>query len=142
MREIAKEYGIAPPEVGQSMDEQYNSPATKNNTQPITVYQRLAATFGVDTLERAEQTVYVVLFILLILFLAGGLAISSEAFFKASGKDVPDNIDDLLLNVESLFTPTIIMFLTLSSLFGLFKQSQLSSGATSYVELDKDADAE
>jgi len=138
IQKIAKEYGIEPPKVGQDLDEKYSAGSAQSSSESSTVYQKLAGAFSVEALEVAEKVVYVVLSIMLVLFIGSGLGISSEAFFKASGKEVPENIDMFLTNLEQLFTPTIVIFLALSSMLGLFKQSQLSSGATTYTEVDKD----
>lgn len=90
-------------------------------------------------LDAAESVVYVALAGLLFAFIASGIAISSEAFLKASGRDVSEEFDAVVKLIERGFTPLTIVFLALSSLLGIYKQSQLSSGATSYENL-KDGD--
>lgn len=137
---LASKYGIRPPQPGDQLDQKFNTPSsTANDKQPSpSAYQRLAATFGVETLDAAERVLVIALGVMLVAFLVSGIAISSEAFFKASGKEVPENFDALLVTLEQAFTPTVLIFLALSSVFGLYKQSQLSSGATSYSALNKD----
>lgn len=140
MEEIARGYGVAKPRVAEGMDAKYNKPAKSDDAPSPTVYQTLARVFGVEALDKAERIVLVALGVFLVAFLAGGIAISSEAFFKATGKDISDSLDATLANVEQVFTPALVVFLSLSSLFGLYKQSQLTSGATAYVEEPKDGD--
>ncbi|CAN8064241.1 unnamed protein product [Agarophyton chilense] len=129
---IAEEYGIRPPRPGDQLDRKYTQ---KKPTEQKTLYQSLAGAFGVPTLNAIEQGLYVVLGGLLFFLLTTGLAISSEAFFKASGKPIPDSLDAFATNVQNLFSPALLSFLVLSSLFGIFKQSQLESGTSSYSSL-------
>lgn len=138
IEQLAGKYGIRPPKPGDQLDQKFNSPSSDDDQPPPTAYQRLAGAVGIETLDAAERVVVIALGVLLTVFLVIGLGISSEAFFKASGKEVPENIDAFLLSLEQAFTPTVIVFLALSSVFGLYKQSQLSSGATSYSALNKD----
>lgn len=140
IEKLAGKYGIRAPKPGDEHDQKYSAPSSSSSDDlsPPTAYQRLAGAVGIETLNAAERVVVVTLGILLVIFLASGLGISSEAFFKASGKEVPDNLDALLVRLEQVFTPAGIVFLALSSVFGLYKQSQLSSGATSYSALNKD----
>ena len=128
------------PRPGDDLDRKFNSTSSvdPDNQPPPSAYQRLAGAFGVEALNAAERVLVVALGTMLIAFLASGLAISSEAFFKASGKEIPDNVEAILLSLEQAFTPTIVIFLALSSVFGLYKQSQLSYGASSYSALSKD----
>ena len=133
--EKAQAIGIRKPAPGDQMDRKYNAPGKAAGPQP-TFYQMLAGVFGVETLEKFEKILYVVLSAGLGFFLVGGLAISSEAFFKASGSDIPEGLDPLITNLQQLFTPSLFIFLALSSFLGLYKQSQLSSGVTSYTELE------
>ncbi|CDF38853.1 unnamed protein product [Chondrus crispus] len=137
---LASKYGIRAPRPGDDLDRKFNSTSSSDpeNQPPPSAYQRLAGAFGVEALNAAERVLVVALGTMLIAFLASGLAISSEAFFKASGKEIPDNVEAVLLSLEQAFTPTLLIFLALSSVFGLYKQSQLSSGASSYSALSKD----
>lgn len=137
---LASKYGIRAPRPGDDLDRKFNTSSSFDTdaAEPLTAYQRLVRIFGVEALDAVEGVVVVALGIILVVFLTSGIAISSEAFFKASGKEIPDYIEATLLNLEKAFTPTVLVFLGLSSMFGLYKQSQLSSGATSYSTLNKD----
>lgn len=131
--EIASDFGLKPEKPTSSLDRQFNERRTDDEPPP-TLYQRLAGTFGVATLDAVEGVVFVILAGLLITFLGSGIAISVEAFFKATGKPVPDNLDDLAVAAEKWFTPSVGVFLVLSSIYGFYKQSQLNSGAAQYDE--------
>lgn len=131
--EIASEYGVEAPKPGSQLDRKYNQDTKEEPTR--TLYQSLAASIGVSTLEALEKGLYVTLGSLLLFIIGGGLAISSEAFFKASGKPVPEGFDVFATWIGGTFTPVLLLFLVLSSILGLYKQSQLSSGASSYTEL-------
>lgn len=135
---IASTYGVRPPRPGDSQDRQYTASKPASEAPPPSLYQRLAAAVGVETLDSAERVVYVALGLLLAAFLGAGLAISAEAFLKASGREVPEGVDAFVTAVEGGFTPIVLVFLALSSLLGVYKQSQLSSGATSYEALSED----
>lgn len=138
LRQLASRRGVQPPTPGDQLDRKYNITIPTPTSSPQTLYQFLVTVFGTPTLDMFERGLYVVLGAMLLAFVAGGLAISSEAFFKASGKPVPQQLDDVLGQVQAVFTPVGLVFLALSSVLGVFKRSQLNSGVTAYSELRKD----
>lgn len=138
LREIASRRGVKPPTPGDRLDRKYNVTVPTPTSSPQTLYQFLVTVFGTPKLEVFERGLYILLGGVLLVFIVGGLAISSEAFLKASGKPVPDQLDDVLSSVQVVFTPIGLAFLALSSVLGVYKRSQLNSGVTAYSELRKD----
>lgn len=132
--DVLGQYGLPLKKPGDQLDELYTQ---KKPEETKTFYQTLAGVFGVPALEVFEKALFVVLGTLLIFLITGGLLISSEAFFKVSGQETPAYIDYLANTIEKLFSPALVMFLLSSSFFGIYKQSQLASGSTSYSELRK-----
>lgn len=133
-KQFASEYGLDVPRPGQELDRQYTSKDRKEKAPSKTLYQMLADTFGVSTLDSIEGAVYLLLGILLLGFISSGLLIASEAFFKASKQDIPPSLDVIAIAAEHWFTPALFLFLGLSSVFGIYKQSQLNSGVAQYDE--------
>lgn len=133
--DIANQYGVEVPRAGSGLDRQYTSSSKGKDTAPeVTLYQMLANTFGVSTLDNLETATYVLLGLLLFAFLGTGLAIASEAFFAASKVDIPPTLDSVAVVGARFFTPLLVVFIVLSSMLGLYKQSQLNSGAAQYDE--------
>ncbi|PXF48535.1 hypothetical protein BWQ96_01704 [Gracilariopsis chorda] len=129
---IAERYGVQPPKPGDQLDRKYTKVKPE---EPKTMYQSLAGAVGVETLNLVEQGLYVALGGLLTFLITCGLLISSEAFYKATGKDIPESLDAFTSMVQGYFTPALVIFLVLSSVLGIYKQSQLESGASSYSSL-------
>lgn len=136
LEKVAAEFGIKPPRPGEELDRQFTSSSNSEKDEPEfkTVYQFLAEIVGVKTLDTIEFVTYVVLGGMLFAFLATGLAFASEAFFKASQSEVPSSLDNFVTAAEKWFTPLLLSFIALSSVLGLYKQSQLNSGTTQYDE--------
>ena len=135
LQEIAQKYGVKPHRAGESLDKKYNTKAAEDNESGGGgIYLALVNLLGTSTLDTLEVGLIAVLAGLLGAFLLLGIGISSEAFFKATGGTMPPSFAAALDHAEPLFTPVLFVFLALSSLFGLYKQSQLKSGATGYVE--------
>ncbi len=132
LAKIAREFGVLPAQPGQDLDKKYSEPNSETAAKESTLYLALAGLIGVDTLATLEVGTYFVLGGLLTALITLGLAISSAAFYKAVEKPVPDVLDSFLNNAEPLFTPTVVLFLILSSILGIYKQSQLNSGVTGY----------
>lgn len=135
LAKIAAEFGVEAPKPGSQFDKKYNTPEA--NEQDTTLYQTLAGSVGQENLDTAEKAVYYILAGLLSFVIAVGLAFSTEAFYKATGKEIPAQLDAAVAVVEGLFTPALIAFFAFSSVLGLYKQSELTSGATSYSEKDE-----
>lgn len=133
-KQLASEYGLDAPRPGEDLDRQYTSKDRPEKTPSKTLYQMLAANFGVSTLDTIEGAVYVLLGTLLLAFISTGLLIASEAFFKASQQEIPPTLDAIAITAEHWFTPVLFLFIGLSSVFGIYKQSQLNSGAAQYEE--------
>lgn len=135
IEKVAAEFGIKPARPGEDLDKRFTSTSpTKNDAPPKTLYQVLADAVGVDVLDRLESVMYVALGALLLAFLSTGLAIASEAFFKASQASIPPALDAFAVSAEKWFTPLLFVFIALSSILGIYKQSQLNSGAAQYDE--------
>lgn len=129
---IGEEFGVRPARPGQALDEKIKREAASEEQFN---YSGLVEVFGQGALDTMEKVVFVALALLFTVFLASGLAISSLAAFKATGKPVPDGWDEFLTNhVEGAFTPSLFVFFGLSSFYGLYKQAQLSAGTTGYKE--------
>lgn len=139
---IAGKYGVRKSRPGEYLDEQYNkgSMATKAKQGSSTPsYDSLVKTFGQRNLEVFEKTLFAILVTLFGVFIAGGLAISSLAYYKAVGKPAPDGWDDFVSqNIYSAFTPTLFGFFILSSIYGLYKQWQLSAAGNSFSNSRRD----
>lgn len=132
--EIAKKFGVEAPKPGRQMDIKYNPESSTGEAQQKTLYLMLVDMLGVNTLQVLEKLLGITLATLMAAFLSLGTGIAVEAFFKATGRAFPEKMDDLLSSAEPAFTPIFILFLALSSIFGLYKQSQLNSGITGYSE--------
>lgn len=132
--QIAANAGMEVPRVGAELDRQFTSKDRADDSPPLTVYQRLADVFGVATLDTIEGGVFFLLGGLLLSFLGSGLLIASEAFFKASKTEISPGLDAVVVSAEQWFTPLLFAFLAVSSLYGLYKQSQLNSGIAQYDE--------
>lgn len=140
MKTIAEGYGVRPPRAGATQDRIYGKGGKREpEAPPETVYERLVGVFGEEGLENAERVVYVALSGLLVAFLGIGIAISTEAFFTATGREVPEGMDVIVRQLYDAFTPVALGFLGLSSLLGLYKQAQLGAGVTGYENI-KDSD--
>lgn len=139
IKQIATKYGVRVPQPGDLLDAKFNAPSSANDA-PLSpsFYQFLASKLGIPALDSAERALYVLLAVLLLTFLGSGLVISAQAFFKATGNGLSEQLDPAVATVEALFTPVGLVFLLLSSLLGLYKQSQLNSGATAYTQLTND----
>lgn len=132
IEQIAKVFGILPTQPGQDLDQQYNTEDAADSASGASLYTALASAVGTDTLDTIEVGTIWTLGGLLAAFIALGLGISSAAYYTAASKPIPAGLDSFLNSVEPLFTPLLVAFLVLSSIFGLYKQSQLNSGATGY----------
>lgn len=137
--QIAERYGVQLPKPGDQLDRKYTKAQPE---EPKTLYQSLASAVGVEALNFVEQGVYITLGALLTFLITCGLSISSEAFFKATGKDIPESLESLASIIQGFFTPALVIFLLLSSALGIYKQSQLESGASSYSSLRKSSQEE
>ena len=72
---------------------------------------------------------------LISVFLSVGVAVSVEAYFKSTGKGVPEGLREFTDGVfNQTFTPSLVGFLGVSVGYGLLKQSQLRSGEAQYKE--------
>merc|ERR1740124_360953 len=70
-----------------------------------------------------------------ILFVTAGVAITAEAYSKASQNPLPENIDSFIVNViEPNFTPGLFVLLAFSVSLGAFAALQLSSTGSQYRE--------
>lgn len=70
-----------------------------------------------------------------LLFVASGIGISIEAWSKASGSVLPENVDEFIVNViEPNFTPGLGVLLGFSISLGVFSLGQLGSKSTQYRE--------
>merc|ERR1712127_365167 len=70
-----------------------------------------------------------------ILFVAAGLAITVEAWSKATANPLPSEVDAFISNVvEPNFTPGLGVLLSFSVGLGLFASLQLNSAASTYRE--------
>lgn len=138
LEQIAKDFGVVPPKPGSQLDDKYARSSAEEG-EPPNLYESLVSLLGVSTLESMEKALYVVLGGLLTSVIGGGLVISSEAFFKASGRAIPEGLDVFASSTEKLLSPALVAFLVLSSVLGIFKQSQLSSGVATYSESPEDS---
>lgn len=70
-----------------------------------------------------------------VLFIAAGIGITAEAWSKASGNPLPDDIDAFIVNtVEPNFTPGLLVLLGFSVSLGAFASLQLGSAGAQYKE--------
>lgn len=137
LEDVARGFGVGAPRPEDALDENARASAGRGLSER-TFYSVMESAVGESTLENFERTLIGLIGTLLAAFLSLGLAISSAAFFKASGSDIPVSLNTFLDTAEPLFTPIFVVFLVLSSTFGLYKQSQLSSGVTGYGAKRKD----
>lgn len=134
LKQLAGRYGISQSKPGDVLDRKFTE-SKSSSTYQKSFYESLVETFGASFLDSAERALYLILGVLLIAFLSGGIAISSEAFFKATGKEVSEGMSTTLEYIEKAFTPIGVVFLVFSSMLGLYKQAQLTSGATSFERI-------
>lgn len=74
-------------------------------------------------------------FICTILFVSAGIGITAEAWSKASGNPLPEDIDAFIVNVvEPNFTPGLLVLLGFSVSLGAFAALQLGSEGAQYKE--------
>lgn len=84
---------------------------------------------GIDLFLKAGTAVCSVLFVL------AGLFIAAEAWSKASGDALPENLDAFIVNiVEPNFTPGLLVLLSFSVSLGAFAALQLGSQGATYKE--------
>jgi hypothetical protein len=146
IEKTAAGFGLYKARAGQALDDKYNS--GKSSTKeplPFTPpgYKDLVAFAGLRNLEAAEKVVFVLLVAVFSGFLSIGLAISSLAFFKATAAEPPAGFENFVSDtLQGFFTPSLLAFFGLSTVYGLYKQAQLNSGATSYAEISKDDTAD
>jgi len=70
-----------------------------------------------------------------LLFVSSGIGITAEAWSKASGNPLPDDIDAFIVNtIEPNFTPGLLVLLGFSVSLGVFSALQLSSAGAQYKE--------
>jgi len=68
-------------------------------------------------------------------FIAGGIGICVEAWSKATGNVLPDEMDAFIVNViEPNFTPGLLVLLGFSISLGIFAGAQLGSASSQYKE--------
>mmetsp|Transcript_41092 Transcript_41092/g.60307 ORF Transcript_41092/g.60307 Transcript_41092/m.60307 type:complete len:245 (-) Transcript_41092:331-1065(-) len=73
--------------------------------------------------------------ICVILFGLAGVAITVEAWSNVSDTKLPENIDNIIVNIiEPNFTPGLLVLLGFSVSLGLFATAQLGSGSSQYTE--------
>jgi len=69
------------------------------------------------------------------LFVLSGVGITAEAWAVATGKALPENVDNFIVNViEPNFTPGLLVLLGFSVSLGIFATAQLGSGSSVYKE--------
>jgi len=70
-----------------------------------------------------------------LLFILAGIGICIEAWSKASGEVLPENVDNFIVQViEPNFTPGLLVLLGFSVSLGLFASAQMSSEGAQYRE--------
>ena len=70
-----------------------------------------------------------------VLFVLAGVGITAEAWSVATGNNLPENVDDFIVNViEPNFTPGLLVLLAFSVSLGVFATAQLGSGSSTYKE--------
>ena len=70
-----------------------------------------------------------------VLFVLSGVGITAEAWSVATGNNLPENVDDFIVNViEPNFTPGLLVLLAFSVSLGVFATAQLGSGSSTYKE--------
>ena len=70
-----------------------------------------------------------------VLFVSAGLGITAEAWSKASGNPLPDDVDAFIVNViEPNFTPGLLVLLGFSISLGVLSALQLGSAGATYKE--------
>ena len=84
---------------------------------------------GLDTFLKAGVGVSGTLFIL------AGFAITAEAWSKASGQALPEDVDNFIVNVvEPNFTPGLLVVLGFSIALGVLATASLGSEGAQYRE--------
>lgn len=128
LEEIARGFGVQVERAEDVLDDEAKAGIKERRT----FYSAAEKAVGVGTLEVFERTLIGSIVAMLAAFLSVGLAIGVTAFFKASGSDAPSALSSFVDAAEPSFTPIFVVFLVLSSTLGIYKQSQLNSGATAY----------
>uniref|UniRef100_A0A7S0ZH70 Uncharacterized protein n=1 Tax=Timspurckia oligopyrenoides TaxID=708627 RepID=A0A7S0ZH70_9RHOD len=126
---VLARYGVELPSnvtQAQRMDKKLREERAEEETKR-SPYEFIVDTLGFETLARIESVIQAALFGLMFVWISSGVAISTEAYFKSQKKPVPDNIDKIVQQLEAVLTPSVVMFLILSSVYGLYKLVQLES---------------
>jgi hypothetical protein len=109
--------------------ERLKQEAEKNEDFDILSVLPAPLILGIDRFLKIGLAVCVVLFV------AGGVGITAEAWSVASGSPLPEDIDSFIVNVvEPNFTPGLLVLLGFSVSLGLFASAQLGSSASVYSE--------
>jgi hypothetical protein len=145
LEKTAAGFGIYKARPGEASDRKFGdkkaSAGKQAQPRSPSAYAALVRLVGVRNLEFVEKAMFVTLAAVLAAFITGGLAISSLAFFKATASTPPEQLELFATNaVQSFFTPSLIFFFSLSTVYGLYKQAQMNAGATSYTEIGKPED--
>ncbi|KAA8498215.1 hypothetical protein FVE85_5800 [Porphyridium purpureum] len=93
----------------------------------VNLYKILKEKYSQEQLVKAERGLQVALLGLMLFWIGDGLIITTEAYYKVRQQDVPQSIIGFVATFESLFTPSVVLFLLLSSLYGLYKVNQIES---------------
>lgn len=109
--------------------ERLKQEAEKNEDFDILTVLPAPLIIGIDRFLKIGLAVCVVLFV------AGGIGITAEAWSAASGSPLPEDFDSFIVNVvEPNFTPGLLVLLGFSVSLGIFASAQLGSSASVYSE--------
>lgn len=135
---LREKYGL------RTMAEQRTEDSLRENRERMDELKRLAdkgedfdimAIVPPPILKGIDSFLKVGLGICTILFVSAGVAITAEAWSKASNSPLPDNIDSFIVTiVEPNFTYGLLVLLAFSVSLGGFAALQLSSGSAAYKE--------
>uniref|UniRef100_A0A7S0BJL2 Uncharacterized protein n=1 Tax=Rhodosorus marinus TaxID=101924 RepID=A0A7S0BJL2_9RHOD len=99
----------------------------------VSTYSKIVSKLGIDGVGKLDKALSTACTICLLVFFITGILIGAEAFFKATGRDVPQNLDQFLVEgVNYVFTPSLLIFFACSINLGLLKSAQIDE-ANDYI---------
>ncbi|KAJ8907829.1 hypothetical protein NDN08_007933 [Rhodosorus marinus] len=104
----------------------------------VSNYSKLVSKIGIDGVGKLDKALATACTVCLAVVFVTGILIGVEAFFKATGQDVPQNLDQFLVQgVNYVFTPSLLIFFACSINLGLLKSAQIDE-ANDYIRSQQD----
>ena len=118
LKETAKAFGLDTS--GRVRREAKEESVESVDSVEITFYKMAMKNLGQDAINVIEGFLVVTALGALSLILAIGTGVAFVAYYKATGKPVPDQLDTFTASGEPVFTPLFGAFLSCTTIFGLW----------------------